>query len=167
MTYEELITKIDNTSWFTKSGSYCSSGNNIGIQNLRAWDNSTFEDSLSPELKKIASSMDWLPSSRDQKDPFHGQELTKRVAAIEGGKTKVMAAYKAASKKLSGYDKSKFVSGPHDYSIAAKNAALYCVRMAAMECLSDSQGIWVEVFKVYSQGFWPCGVLPDKKLVVY
>ncbi|MDD1796368.1 hypothetical protein LRP50_24925 [Enterovibrio sp. ZSDZ42] len=167
MTYEELLTNIDNTSWFTNSGSYRSSGNTIGIPSLSAWNDTIFEESLRAEMKKIASSMDWFPSSRDQKDPFHGQELTKRVAAVEGGKTKVMAAYKVASKKLSNYDKTKFVSGPHDYSITAKSAALYCVRMAAMECLSNNQGVWVEVFKVYSQGYWPCGLLPDNKLVVY
>lgn len=165
--FEHLIKQIETTSWFSNSGSYRSSGSTIGIPSLSAWDNSAFEESLSAEMKKIASSMDWLPSSRDQKDPFYGQELTQKIAAIEGGKTKVMAAYKAASKKLSNYDKSKFVSGPHDYSNAAKNAALYCVRMAAIECLSDSQGIWVEIFKVYAQGYWPCGLLPDNKLVVY
>jgi hypothetical protein len=78
-----------------------------------------------------------------------------------------MEAYKLAMKSLREFEKERLKSGPNDFSEVAKGAALYCVRMAAMESLTDKPGFWTELMYFYSEGYWPCGLLGDGALVVY
>ncbi|NHZ45053.1 hypothetical protein [Massilia aquatica] len=61
----------------------------------------------------------------------------------------------------------KLRSGPNDFTQAAIGAALYRVRMAALEVMADKAGFWCTLLRLYRHGYWPCGVLPDKTIVVY
>lgn len=112
--------------------------------------------------------MDWLPSSRDQPDPVHGESLMRLLKAGEiSYHQEVMTNYKLALHALRAVPDRSICSGPHDFTPAAIGAALYCVRMASLEMLAGRSGFWLAALEIYRAGHWPCGLLPDGTLVVY
>ncbi|SJN58283.1 hypothetical protein VR7878_02755 [Vibrio ruber DSM 16370] len=168
MTYDELIEKLMNMNWFSNVGQFSRvDESKISLPNFSAWDSATFSPDLDEKLASIAANMDWLPTTRDQIDPVNGNKLKNELKNIPNGKEMVMDAYKLAMKSLRNFDKSKFKSGSNDFSEAAKGSALYCVRMAAIESLICQPGFWSELLDLYSDGYWPCGVLHNKIIVVY
>jgi len=60
-------------------------------------------------------------------------------------------------------------AGPHDFTEAARGAALFAVRRAAFEILlaePSERRFWCRLISVYQVGHWPCGILPNKQVVV-
>ena len=167
MKYDELIDQLNTINWFSKVGQFDGGERKIAIPDLTAWDSPEFSPNLDKNIAYIASNMDWLPTTRDQDDLINGDALKKALHSVPDGKNLVMSAYKLALKSLREFDKEKFKSGPNDFSEAAKGAALYCVRMTAMESLIGKPGFWSELFNFYSEGYWPCGMLDDGVLVIY
>ncbi|MGY0218748.1 hypothetical protein ACWJJH_15385 [Endozoicomonadaceae bacterium StTr2] len=167
MKYSELIERLDTINWFSNIGQFDSDESKIAIPNLKAWDSSEFPSDLDKNVARIAASMDWLPSSKDQADPINVDALKIALQAVPDGKKLVLDAYKLAMKSLREFDKERLQSGPNDFSEAAKGAALYCVRMAAMESLTDKSGFWTDLIDSYAEGYWPCGLLSDGTVVVY
>jgi len=168
MTIDDIKVEIEQANWFSRLGSYSAPKGHLALRDLHAWNNAEFDSSVDERSAAIASEMDWLPSSRDQDDPIHGEELMKY---LEGAginfKAVTLDLYKLSLKSLRTVDGMKICSGPNDFSQAAIGAALYCVRMAALEVMADKVGFWCALLKLYGKGYWPCGVLPDKTLVVY
>ncbi len=78
-----------------------------------------------------------------------------------------MAACKMAMKSLHNIDSAGLKSGPNDFTEAAKGAALYCIRMSAIEVVLGKPGFWSELFHHYADGFWPCGILNNGVIVIY
>ena len=72
---------VVNAQWFSALGSYQPSEGQIALPNLSAWDRPRFPAELDTSLAKIASDMDWLPSSRDQPDPIVNR-AGRMVAAL-------------------------------------------------------------------------------------
>ncbi len=78
-----------------------------------------------------------------------------------------MQQYKLALQSLRAVPDKPLCLGRNDFTPAAIGAALYCVRMTSLEILAGHHGFWCEALELYRQGHWPCGRLPDGKLVVY
>lgn len=167
MKYDELIEKLNRINWFSKVGQFDGDERKTAIPSLAAWDSVEFSPELDKSIIRIVSNMDWLPTTRDQENPINGDALRKSLSSVKDGKKLVMDAYKLAMRSLREFDKEKFKSGSNDFSEAAKGAALYCVRMAAMEALISKPGFWTELFDSYSEGYWPCGILNDGTVVIY
>lgn len=159
---------VVNAQWFSALGSYQPSEGQIALPNLSAWDRPRFPAELDTSLAKIASDMDWLPSSRDQPDPIHGEHL--RSILKDNGtayQQEVLESYKLALKSLRVVPDRTIFSGANDFTQAAKDSAIYCVRMATLEVLSAQPDFWLDALMIYHEGNWPCGLLPDGTLVVF
>jgi hypothetical protein len=167
MKINKFIRVLSAVNWFSKVGEFEEKQGMISIPNLEAWDSSEFRPGLDKKLAKIAAEMDWLPTTRDQIDPIYGDKLKLGLRAIPEGSKQVLMAYKLAMSSLRNIDKRSFISGPNDFTEAAKGAALYAVRMAAIESLMDKPGFWTDIFNCYSKGYWPCGLINSRIVVVY
>jgi len=168
MTIDDIKVEIEHAKWFSRLGIYSAPPGHLALSDLHAWDNATFDSSIDERSAAIASEMDWLPSSRDKDDPIHGKRLTQypEEAGINF-KDVTLDLHKQTLKSLRSVDGMKICSGPNDFSQAAIGAALYCVRMTALEVMADQTGFWCSLLRIYVKGNWPCGVLVDKTLVVY
>ena len=165
MHYDDFIQRISTIAWFSRVGQY-SSEVHVGIPNLKAWDHEDFPEHLDPYLAHIAATMDWLPSTIYDQDTIGAEVLNQPLP--NDVQHKVNKAYRLAYQSLRGFDQSKFRSGPHSYAQVAKGGAIYCVRKTAAEIVLSKPGMWLKIFHIFSLGFWPCGVLEDKKtLIVY
>jgi hypothetical protein len=168
MTIDDIKVEIEHAKWFSRLGIYSEPLGHLALSDLHAWDNATFDSSIDERTAAIASEMDWLPSSREEEDPIHGKVLTQYLT--EAGvnfRVVTLDLHKRTLKSLRSVDGMKICSGANDFSQAAIGAALYCVRMAALEVMADQNGFWCSLLHIYVKGHWPCGLLPDKTLVVY
>jgi hypothetical protein len=167
MTIDDLDCLVKETMWFSRLGEPDVENACIRISTLAPWANQPTGDEA---LERVADQMDWLPSSRDQDDPIHGHSLEQRAEAL--GKKREFAqqslgVYKttlAALRNFEGHPALKV--GPHDFTEATRGAALFASRRAAYEILLGEPGFWCRVMKIYHSGHWPCGVLPNKQIVV-
>ena len=168
MTVEELESLLQEASWFEHLSEPLAEGQAfILIPSLAPWANQPTGDD---QLERIADQMDWLPSSRDQDDPIHGRSLEER-AEQTGKKDKYsrrsLDIYKtalASLRRFSGHPALKV--GPHDFSEAARGAALFASRRAAYEILLGNCGFWCSMMHLYKKGHWPCGIMPNKTAVI-
>ncbi|WP_349281053.1 hypothetical protein [Polaromonas hydrogenivorans] len=155
MTINELEDTITSANWFSHLGEFRSRADTVSLVSItddERWD--------------------WLPTSRDQEDPIHGDGL--RVLIDQNGKgaerrEAELRALKAALKSIRSIETrvARLVEGPHDYNIAAQSAAQFAARMAAREIIAEKCGFWCSVVKLYSSGFWPCGLTEEGKLIIY
>ena len=144
---------LDGIAWFGALGSYRAQPGQLALAGLHAWD---------------SARMTWLPTSRDQPDPIHGEALLQLLKQNGAPwREQVMANYKLALQSLRAVRDQTISSGPHDFTPAAIGAALYCVRMASLEILADQRGFWCKALALYRDGHWPCGLLHDGALVVF
>ena len=148
-----MIDRLEDINWFSALGTFQARPGQIALPNLDAWD---------------SARMAWLPTSRDQPDPVHGNALTDllKQAGI-AYLPEVMANYKLALHSLRSVPDRLISVAAHDYTPAAIGAALYCVRMASLEMLAQRQGFWCDALHLYRDGHWPCGRLADGALMVY
>jgi hypothetical protein len=136
---DELHELIDTAQWFTRIGLPCDGC----VLATDAWD--------------------WLPTSRGQPDPMHIDTLVARDTDAELAAVKrLLVSLRRASDSV-----ASLVDGPHDYSKAATGAAEFAVRMAAREIGNDVPGFWCNVVRIFSGGWWPCGLADSKALVVW
>jgi hypothetical protein len=167
MTLSELNLLIVTTEWFSRLGEPCPEDAYVHISTLAPWANQPTNDK---EVEEVADKMEWLPSSPEQDDPIHGGSLEERVQAL-GKKQefaqKSLEVYRTmlASLRKSGSHPALKV-GPHDFTEASRGAALFAVRRAAFEILLGEPGFWCKLMTIYHTGHWPCGMLPNKQIVV-
>ncbi|MBK8069798.1 MAG: hypothetical protein IPK27_19915 [Rhodanobacteraceae bacterium] len=155
MTIDELENLVTASNWFSRVGEFQSG-----------------EDAVSLESMAGDLAWNWLPTSRDQEDPVHGENL--RVLVDLNGKgterrdaeLRVVKTALRSMRRLETYA-TRLVETPHDYNIAAQSGAQYAARMAAREIIAEKCGFWCRVIRLYAIGYWPCGLTEDKRLVVY
>ncbi len=167
MTITELESLLQGTKWFERLCEPLANDSVVQIRSLEPWANIPTGDD---RLEQIADQMDWLPSPRDQDDPVHGRSMEDRSEQL-GMKTEYsrqsLDIYKKALASLRGFDgNSALQVGPHNFTEAACGAAVFAARRAAYEILLDDCGFWCSIMNLYHQGHWPCGILPDKTVVV-
>jgi hypothetical protein len=168
MTLEELESLLLEANWFEHLAEpLVTSGPFVSISSLAPWaDLSTGDETL----EEIADKMDWLPSSRDQHDPIYGESLEERSEQLgkrEDFSRRSLDIYKKALTSLRRFEGHPALRiGPHDFTEAARGAALFASRRAAYEILLGDSGLWCSILSVYQQGHWPCGILPNSNIVV-
>lgn len=142
MDIKALIEQIENTDWLSQA------------EHILA-------------ISQLQIEWDWLPSSRDQSDPFEGTYPTKPDEQIYDKEAEKMV-YKAALRSLRSVGKAhpKLVDGPHKYTEAMKGSALFACKHAAKEVLSNQPGKWVAILALYNSGVWPCGITQTGELVI-
>lgn len=107
---------------------------------------------------------EWLPSSRDQIDPFQKLNISNNELQE---KEEINKNYKLALKSLReiGTSHPKLLDGSNNYTEAFRGAALYTIRRATEETFRKSEGKWTEILKLYERGRWPCGVKENGEIV--
>lgn len=168
MTLEELETLIQTARWFEHLGEPLANEGIVQIPTLAPWASLPTDND---ELERVADQMEWLPSSRDQDDPIHGTSMEER-SAQRGKKDEYsrrsLEIYNRALVSLRGFDgHSALRIGPHDFTEAARGAAIFASRRAVYEILLSECGFWCSVMNFYGQGHWPCGILPNEVVVVF
>jgi len=158
MTLEELRGQIESARWFANLGGYVAGDGQLALQNLRAW--ASEDEILDRYHEKIAEQMEWLPAQSQDSDPIHGDRLEQ---GEEG-----LAFYKLALNSLRSLAEIPALQvGPHRFQHVAVGAAGYACRRAAVEICAGQPGFWCGLVPLYATGQWPCGLLPDKTLVVF
>jgi hypothetical protein len=129
------------------------------------WDAAEFEsDEENPE------GWDWLPGTHMEPDPIHRPPLSE-VARDQGREQQRLEAtrelYQAALVSLRGaMEHPGLKLGPSDMNPAARGAALYAVRMAVGEIVTEREGFWCSLIPLFQAGFWPCGLSDRGRVVV-
>ncbi|REK17190.1 MAG: hypothetical protein DWQ37_06895 [Planctomycetota bacterium] len=163
MTLEELQELVKNAAWFSRIGIQEVDAGYVQISSLDPW-------AGGPSREQVADEMDWLPSSRDQVDPIHAQSLEQKAQALgkeQEYSRRSLIVYKETLGALRSFDGHPLLRvGPHDFTEAARGAAIYAARRAAYEILLGVPGFWCQIMQIYKRGHWPCGILPDGQVVV-
>ena len=156
MILDELNSLIRTATWFSNLGEPDVPREFIRIPSLAGDD--------------ISHQMDWLPTSRGQDDPIHGHSLEQR-AEVTGKKQEFwqqsLEVYQTTLVMLRKFEGNPILKvGPNDFTEAARGAALFAARRAALEVLLGERGLWYRIMNVYHAGHWPCGILPNNRIVV-
>ncbi|MFB2654386.1 hypothetical protein [Shewanella seohaensis] len=142
MNIETLIEQIENTDWLSQAKHILT-------------------------LSQLQIEWDWLPTSRDQSNPFVATYTAKPDEQRYDKETE-NRVYKAALKSLRsvGNAHPKLVDGPHNYTESMKGSALFACKHAAKEVLSNQPGKWLTILALYKNGVWPCGITQTGELVI-
>lgn len=167
MTFEELCELSKEAAWFSRLGEPDVPSDHFRIPDLAPWANMESDDG---SCEENIDQMEWLPSSREQDDPVYGHSLEQRGEALgimQELSQESLKVYKIALTALRRCDgHAALKAGPHDFTESARGAALFAVRRAAYEVLLGEPGFWCSLMKLYYAGHWPCGILPNKQIVV-
>lgn len=141
MTVEHIHQLVVRAEWFVALGTFQQQLSKLPIRHLSAWNERVFNPSIDAYHSDIASTMEWLPSSRDQTDPFYADQLILEFQQ-QGAELRshVIQAYKAAMSGLRHVEHPLLHTTKHHFVETAKGAALYCVRMAAIEAACAGRG---------------------------
>ena len=148
MNLTDLESLIEDARWFDCIGSAVASKGRIVLRSIDDWE--------------TGPSWDWLPTSSDQSSPFHSEEFQGSATPEE------KEAYRKALKSMRSLPISvtELRTGPHDFTTAARKSAIYAARMAARELILGYPDRWLEIMKLYHEGFWACGYTAAEELVV-
>jgi hypothetical protein len=171
MKLDELKTSLQNARWFTRLGEFVGRQHMIPIRRREADGFSMIVYFDHPEGPALKVAWEWLPTTKDQPDPIHGDRL--RALAAEMGKEQelresALEIYKKTLTSLRNlYKNPLFKVGPHDETEAAKGGALYAARMASAEIVMNKPGFWCLTIPLYVDGYWPCGITEKRELLVF
>ncbi len=159
MTHEQLKACIEGASWFSNLGNHPAAPGQMTIQSLQAWADDE-EGHCDSHHRKIAEAMEWLPAQAQDPDPVHGDRLANNEQSL--------AFYKQALTSLKSVKNNpRLQVGSHHFQHVAHGAAAYACRRACLEISHGEPGFWCSVVPLYSAGHWPCGILPDRTLVIF
>ncbi|KAB8044941.1 hypothetical protein [Janthinobacterium aquaticum] len=143
---------IEGARWFSAVGTYTAQPGQLAVS----------------DLQNFKGNINWLPTSRDQPDPIHGDALQALLKQGEPAiQAEVLKNYRLTLQSLRTVPDGTLRFVATDFTEAAKGAALYCVRMATLEMRAGCAGFWVGALEIYRQGNWPCALLADGTLLVY
>jgi hypothetical protein len=166
-TKDQFSALIQSAPFFENVGTASSDNGTVALSSLAPWGdqaNALEKDS------RIADEMDWLPTVRDQADPFYPNGVESEASsedALTAAKSYRIKVYKAVLARLRSADLSQLKAGVNNFEEAAKGAISYALGNAATEVALGLDGKWQEVAEVYFNGNWPCGVTKAGKLVVF
>lgn len=179
MSLDQLVEEIKSIPWFTTIGHAASSDFAVPVLDLGKWHQfmkamTQAEFGLPHDTSILSeepfSQMSWLPTANSDIDPIHDDSLTtiaQRAGQKSGLISAKLAAFKAAgASQRAIHEHSNFNSGSTNFMEAACSGGRYACRMAAAETFLGIDGFWCNVLKIYRQGNWPFGLLPDGKVVV-
>lgn len=167
MTFDDLEQLIADAAWFQRPTLPNVDDRYVRITSLAPWADRPTNDA---ELERIADEMSWLPTSRDQADPIHGELLVERAASLARQSEFARRALETQKSTLvslrSFHGHPALRVGPHDFTEAARGAAIFTTRQATYETLLSEPSFWCDLLRLYHAGHWPCGVLNDGRAVV-
>lgn len=174
MTIEDLASLVQSTKWFSKLGERIDPASlDITFEqlpNMEAWSQVTGMLANEPVPEIIERGMEWLPTQRDMDDPIHGKLLEERCEQLgkkDEHSRRSLDIYKKALISLRSFEGHPALKvGPHNFTEAARGAALFACRRAAYEVLLGHCNFWCSAMSVYADGHWPCGILPGGVVVV-
>ena len=158
MTLEELKQRTEEANWFTNLGTYPGSENTTVIKSLDAPD--------------VPDAWDWLPTTNEEPDPIHVPSLAtiaKQQSVYSDYSKIVLENNKITLVSLRKMDENNPLLriGAINGVNAARGVALYAIRMAFGEIILKKQGFWCSLLPYYFNGYWPCGLTDDNKLVIF
>lgn len=162
----QFLVLIHHAPFFEHIGKAASDDRVHALTNLAPWGD---ESNVSDADNRIAEEMDWLPTARDQDDPFYPGGVESRALsedALNVAKSYRMEVYKAVLARLRNAEMSSLRAGPNNFEEAAKGAIAYAFRNAATEVALGFEGKWLEIADIYFRGHWRCGVTKRGKLVI-
>ena len=159
MTSSDLEQLIASAEWFSQLGQFPDQDGYLTLRDLEE-----------PGEEDPEDDWDWLPTDITALDPFHPVPL-KQVATEQGRQPELLETtkrfYKSALAGLRGAtDHPLLKVGASDWGPAAQGAALFAVRMATAEVITEIEGPWITLIRLYAQGYWPCGLRDNGDLVV-
>jgi len=168
MNVEIIKQSIIQAKWFSQIGNCFPGDGMLAVPNLQAWNTKIFNSDIGEREACIAANMDWLPSSITDSDPIHGSALRNYLEENQIDYRPVLKEIsQLCIKSLRIVADDAITCGPHNFTKAAKDAALYCARVAAMESMANKPGRWCDLLTLYEGGYWPCGLMPNGSLVVF
>lgn len=156
MTLEALRESIESAAWFSRLGKFAGGAGQLAIQSLEVWAD---EEAVSDRHHRgVAEEMEWLPAQAQDPDPVSPSLADSELA---------LGFYKQALASLRTVEtRASLRVGKHDFQHVAVGAAAYACRRAAVEVEHGQPGFWCSLVPLYAAGYWPCGVLPDRTVVV-
>lgn len=146
-----LLQRIAQTPFFSRMG-----------QPLPAQEGVYAVGSLAAALQAIDNDgFAWMPNALEDPDPFHGP--LPRPAALMELRRQVN---QALMRTLSAQTHASLRLPPHDFHLAARDAAMYAYRQSLTEEHLGLPPRWQEVVDLYSCGHWPLAHAPGRLLVV-
>ncbi|HCT3783799.1 hypothetical protein I4607_11355 [Proteus mirabilis] len=154
----EELKVINNTNFFVKMGiNDIQNENIIFIENVEK----VFINPSEIEFRGFYRKTEWLPTSPTQDDPFYiKQDNPKELIDMR------MKINKAIMDKTKNLDTNNFISKPHDFKKAARNAISYAYRQYVTEKYFRLGNNWERIVKIYYKGHWPVGVAEEKIIVI-
>lgn len=166
MTVGCFTSLIHDTAFFKNVGNATYCGDVVNLSSLSPWGD---RDEASVDDISVADEMGWLPTSRDQIDPFYPSSLDAEAASeddLNMARKCRTEVHKIVLKKLRHCDEPLFKVGANNLTESAKAAASYALRNAVTEVVFGIDGEWRKIAKFYFEGNWPCGLTPAGKIVV-
>ena len=169
LTLDDLKTQITSAAWFTRLGQFPGGPGTVALPNLNAWAADALDNPLNPS--QISENMIWLPSSRDQTDPIHGNTLrgeALRLAREQDLRQGTLEVYTVTLSSLRRMHREYplLQVGPVNYAPVAEGAALFAAWQAAAAIIVGMQSFYCSLIPLYAAGYWPCGITRRKDLVV-
>lgn len=113
------------------------------------------------EFKGFYRKTEWLPTSLTQDDPFYKkQDNPKELVDMR------IKISKAVMDKTKNLDRNNFISKPHDFKQAARNAIAYAFRQYLTEKYFNLGNNWERIVKIYYKGHWPVGIAKEKIIII-
>lgn len=158
LNHQQLNDLIGSAAWFCRLGSYEATRGQVSVQSLEPWVDE--EGRCDSHHRRIAEAMEWLPAQAQEADPIHGQRLADDEQALH--------FYKQATAALRSLPPNPTLrAGHHDFQHVAAGSAAYAFRRASLEISHGEPGFWCQLAVLYAAGQWPCGLMPDRTLVVF
>lgn len=154
----KLLEEIEQANFFSKMGlSDIQNGNVILIDNVEK----VFINPSDVDFKGFYERTEWLPTSLTQEDPFYkNHDDSKELIDLR------IIVNKAVMNATRGLPKDKFISGPHDFSLAARNGICFAFRQYVTEKYLSLGNRWEVIVRIYYAGHWPVGFAKDKLIVI-
>lgn len=155
---DEELNRILNANFFSNMGKGgANTGSIIYIENVKK----VFLEPSDADFVGHYAEVEWLPTSPTQIDPFY--DAPKNSRDLVSVRMTVNKAVLAATKNI---DKSQFISGPHDFNVAARNGICFAFRQYVTEQYYDLGEVWHDIVKFYYSGRWPVGYFKNGLIVI-
>lgn len=158
MNIDAELQRIASTPFFNNmGGAFPGADALIRIESVRK----AFVEPAAADFKGRYGSVEWLPTSPTQDDPFYN--MPKPSADLTALRMQVNKAVMAATRSL---DPTLFVVDQHDFSNAARGGICFAFRQYVSERHHGLGDKWRQVVDIYYAGHWPIGVAAGKLVLV-
>lgn len=150
--------RIESAAFFSKMGMNDLYGDAfILIENVRK----VFVEPSDIEFKGHYNSLEWLPTTPSQDDPFYKKQSYPKDL-IEQRK-EITKCIMNATRNI---NKNNFIAPPHDFSVAARGAISFAFRQYITEQYFGLGNKWENIVNIYYAGHWPVGYTKENLIII-